>query len=1054
MAFYRQCLRVSSILKWCLALCLYIPAKAQQSPNAYTFKHLTMQDGLASNHVSAILQDHKGFIWIASTALQRYDGSNFITIADYNRVPGSIYYEDICLMEDRRGRIWAGTPDNIRMYDPAFAREQIIPVQLEGDELEGLSCYNLMEDHDGEIWATTRAGLFWLDAANNRFRQHPALPDSIASQMRSAIAEDAHGNLWISGLRQLFLFSKNRKTVYSSTNNPDQLAVLNIPSSAKKILPDHRGQLWISSRNSVLYRYQPITNQLQEYTFPHPEKQNIAVRPYDITLDIDRNIWVGTEHNGIFRYDSTANKFTEHIFGNNKDELGLHYDYEVNCFLNDRDGHLWVGTDLGVNILSLHSQSFTRLDHRSNVALNGATLPRSEVTDIFQSSTGDVFIGYWGQGIAWMDNTFQLKKNVRYHDKDPLHGLVEEHSLVWSINELKNGHIVIGQENGMLSVLDPQKGTFAHHHPNEFGDQTVLKIYPDNDTSVWIGLYKRGLAEWNPVNGKVSLYNTVLETLHRSTSVMDIEPQGDSLLWLATSTGGILLFNKNTNKIDRHIVFWQNGLDSIRNISCLYLVSDTMMLAGTDHGLFIYNSRSNTYEPLKVNDSFFDEWVLSLKGSRYNGIWLTTQYGFYRFDTRRRALISFVQNDDIIDNSRKVRRRIALLNDGRIMTGASDHVLAFDPLRLVTSPPPPDVTITGFRVLDNAMIIDSLISNDQPITLSYRQNFISIEFKSLQYHHERLRYYYKLDGVDERWVNAQGLLSARYTNLAPGDYTFRVRSINTAGVFSENMTTLNIVVQPAFWQTWWFRSLLILFGLSLIYGYFQARLYLVKRDEKKRAAFQQQIAQLEMKALRAQMNPHFIFNSLNSIQTFMMKNETEQALSYLGRFARLIRNVLDHSQLNNISIAKELDMLENYLELEKLRLADQFTYQVVIDPELDVDYMEIPSMIIQPFLENAIWHGLLHKSGKGLLILSFHIVNDRILCTIEDNGVGREAAIAMKQGNGQKHASKGLQITRDRLSLYNSRFDMDASFDIEDLKDEHEKATGTRVNLWLPLIED
>ncbi|MCK7559318.1 histidine kinase [Chitinophaga sedimenti] len=246
------------------------------------------------------------------------------------------------------------------------------------------------------------------------------------------------------------------------------------------------------------------------------------------------------------------------------------------------------------------------------------------------------------------------------------------------------------------------------------------------------------------------------------------------------------------------------------------------------------------------------------------------------------------------------------------MTGASDHVLAFDPLRLVASPPPPDVTITGFRVLDHDMIIDSLISNNQPVKLNYRQNFISIEFKSLQYHQERLRYFFKLDGVDERWVNARGLLTARYTNLAPGSYTFRVRSVNTAGIFSENMTTLDIVVQPAFWQTWWFRLLLFLFALSLVYGYFQARLYLVKRDEKRRAAFQQRIDQLEMKALRAQMNPHFIFNSLNSIQTFMLKNETEQALSYLGRFARLIRNVLDHSQLNNISITKELEMLENY----------------------------------------------------------------------------------------------------------------------------------------------
>lgn len=1053
MAFYQQCFKTPGIWWLCALALFYLPVQAQQSPNAYTFKHLTMQDGLASNHVSAIIQDRKGFIWIASTALQRYDGSNFITIADYNRVPGSIYYEDICLVEDRKGRIWAGTPDNIRMYDPESAREQVVPLDKGIASIEGLSCYNIIEDHEGQIWATTGAGLLRYDVHRHMFGRPAGLPDSIGMQMQSALAEDRYGNLWISGLKGIYIFSKNRNTIYSRHHNPHHLAALNIPASAKKILSDDRGQVWVAARNSRLYRYDTAGNTLHEYTFKHPEKANTIIRPYDIVPDMEHNIWTGTERAGIFKYDSTADQFTEQIMGNNKDELGLHYDYEVNCFLNDRDGHLWIGTDRGVNILSRHSQSFTRLDHRSNVNNHHTQLPRAEVTDIFQSRAGNVFIGYWGQGLAWLDRNFQLKKLFQYNEKDPQHSLGEEHGLVWSIAELPGGNIAIGQENGTISVLDPRKGTFTHHKPRELGDQTVLAILPDNDSTVWLGLYKLGLARWNPQTGQVRQYESILEQIHRTSSVMDIAPQGDSLLWLATSTGGVLVFDKKRETVRRHILFWQNGFDTIRNISCLYPVNDTIMLAGTDHGLFFYNDKTAGYEPLKINDTFFDEWVLSMEGNS-NGIWLTTQYGFYRFDPIRRTLTSFVQNDDIIDNNRKVRRRIALLADGRMMTGASDHVMAFDPSRLVASPPPPDVTITGFRVLDNTIIIDSLLSDQKPIKLNYRQNFISIEFKSLQYHQERLRYFYKLDGVDERWVNAQGLLTARYTSLSPGSYTFQVRSVNTAGIFSQNMTTLHIVVEPAFWQTWWFRLLVVLFILSLVFGYFQARLYLVKREEKERANFQQQIAQLEMKALRAQMNPHFIFNSLNSIQTFMMKNETEQALSYLSRFARLIRNVLDHSQLNTIPIGKELEMLENYLELEKLRLADQFDYKVVTGPDVDVDYVEIPSMIIQPFLENAIWHGLLHKSNRGLLTLSFHIVDEQLRCTIEDNGIGRNAAAGIKQHNGQKHASKGLQITRDRLSLYNSRYGMNASFEIEDLKNENGEPVGTRVNLWLPLIED
>lgn len=296
------------------------------------------------------------------------------------------------------------------------------------------------------------------------------------------------------------------------------------------------------------------------------------------------------------------------------------------------------------------------------------------------------------------------------------------------------------------------------------------------------------------------------------------------------------------------------------------------------------------------------------------------------------------------------------------------------------------------------------------------------------------------------------MLVARYTNLPPGSYRFKVRSVNPAGTFSTGITTLTINILPAFWQTAWFRVLCTLLIIVLIYIYFKLRVNAVKKEARRRAVIQQQIAQLEMKALRAQMNPHFIFNALNSIQTFMMKRETEQALSYLSRFARLIRNVLDNSQLNSIPISKELKMLENYLELEKLRFGDQFSYIITVDDALDPDFTDIPTMILQPFVENAIWHGLLHKKEDGRLSITFHQREGSLLCVIEDNGIGREKA-AMQRQQGNEHHSRGLQITRDRLALYNRRFNLEATFDIEDLYDEAGQPAGTRVCVWFPLTE-
>lgn len=1025
------------------AILLGLSAYAQQPGYAYTFSHLNMEDGLAGNHVSAILQDKKGFIWIAGTAMQRFDGENFLTVSNFDRLPGSIYYEDIALLEDRRGHIWMGTPDNVRVYDPVTAKVTLVPIEPGVMSPGDFRCHAFLEDHNGVLWLTTGAGLLQMDSEHRRFRRAPGIPDSLRSKMRSAILEDASGRLWVSGITEMFMITKDRKEVYTQRNNPLKLEVLNIPASAKKIFEDHRQRLWIASRGSnELYRWHPDTNRLHATVFPYKKGENDQV--YDILEDIHDEIWIAMEHSGLYRYNEKEG-FNLHLPGNNNDALGLHYDYETNCLLIDRDGHLWIGTDRGVNIMSLHNQSFTRLDYRNSA------LPKSEVTGIHSARNGDVFIGYWGQGFAWLGPDLRVK--AHYTHRPDGSGIPEERSQVWSFAERTNGNILIGQENGYISEFDPENKRFKHYHPPGFRDQTLLCMFPENDSITWVGMYKHGIARWNMRSGEVTNYPQIPEFVHRNTSVTGIIPYDDNYLWLATSSGGVVRFNKRSGKADQQVMF-RRGTDTVRNVTSLLPYSDSVLLAGTDHGIFFYNHRSNTWKAQTINDQLFDEWILSMQPAGKGDAWFTTPFGFYRLNGATRTLSSFVQNDDIIDNQRKVRRNIAILQDGRLLVGASDHAVAFSAFRLEVKPPPPDVTIVDFRVLNHPLIADSAMNPDTPLKLHHNQNYIGIEFKSLQYHAEKTRYYYKLEGMDKDWIHAENLLVARYTNLPPGSYTFRVKSMNMAGMFSRNVTSLYIQVQPAFWQTWWFRLLLGLLILSLVYGYFRVRLYLVRKEAKSRAAFREELAQLEMKALRAQMNPHFIFNALNSIQTFMMKNETEQALAYLSRFARLIRNVLDHSQLNSISIARETDMLENYLELERLRLSERFDYRIMVDPKLDKDFLEIPAMVIQPFVENAIWHGLQHKNERGLLTIEFIRRGDKILCIIEDNGIGRDAATTLKQQSHPTHISRGVQITKDRLQIYNSRFKMDASFDIEDLKDADGNASGTRVNLWFPLLED
>jgi tetratricopeptide (TPR) repeat protein len=219
------------------------------------------------------------------------------------------------------------------------------------------------------------------------------------------------------------------------------------------------------------------------------------------------------------------------------------------------------------------------------------------------------------------------------------------------------------------------------------------------------------------------------------------------------------------------------------------------------------------------------------------------------------------------------------------------------------------------------------------------------------------------------------------------------------------------------------------------------------KSEKKHIELERQSAQLEMQALRAQMNPHFIFNSLSSINHFILKNESKIASNYLTRFSRLIRMVLINSQKPLISLQDELEMLSIYLEMERLRFKNSFNYSITFLNAIDSDNIQIPPLLLQPFCENAIWHGLMNKDGEGRLDIELSTENNTLNCVVTDNGVGRKKAEEIKSKSAEKEKSMGLKITTDRLSLLNSEKGMSTYYTIDDLQDEYGKATGTRVNV-------
>ncbi|MFM9908238.1 MAG: sensor histidine kinase, partial [Chitinophagaceae bacterium] len=226
---------------------------------------------------------------------------------------------------------------------------------------------------------------------------------------------------------------------------------------------------------------------------------------------------------------------------------------------------------------------------------------------------------------------------------------------------------------------------------------------------------------------------------------------------------------------------------------------------------------------------------------------------------------------------------------------------------------------------------------------------------------------------------------------------------------------------------------------------------------KARGAIQQQLMGLEIRALRSQMNPHFIFNSLNSIAQLVASKRNEEGLQYLNKFSKLLRLVLEESEHSFIALKDEIKILDLYLQLETLRFGSSFSYTIHADEELDEEEVLLPSFLIHPVIENAIWHGLLHKQGERRLIINFHRLNkDQLKCVVKDNGIGIEAASQKKeqQMNGEKRQSKGLKMVRERLILLEQQQNSSTDFRIEDMKDDNGYISGTKVTIQLPVINE
>ncbi|MBN2867155.1 MAG: histidine kinase [Flavobacteriaceae bacterium] len=477
-------------------------------------------------------------------------------------------------------------------------------------------------------------------------------------------------------------------------------------------------------------------------------------------------------------------------------------------------------------------------------------------------------------------------------------------------------------------------------------------------------------------------------------------------------------------------------------VSTMSKVDDELWLATQHHGLLCLKDN----KLILKQDILPKQVQINTLNSDGEFLWISTDEGFYKYQPKTKTIKSLNTQDGLtlsVDKFIVIEDYLVAIFPNSFYLMPKDETLFKD---FKTS----KVWIESVKINDKDTIVNTNYN------LPYNFNNLRFDFNSNGFQsNKHVGYKYRIKPIDTTWrdvpLNTHFVV---FNSLSNGKYTFELQGQNISSKDIQYASPITFTINKPFWETYWFYTLIFVVIVSLIWLYFRWRL---KQKEKQRNAeidkilIDKKITNLRLENLRSQMNPHFIFNALNSIQDYIISNEKELASSYLVKFSRLIRMYLDYSQQNEITLAEELNALKLYLELEKVRFEDELTYRLDVDKTLNTKQIKVPSLFIQPYVENALKHGLLHKSGERLLKVEAKTINQKTLViTIEDNGIGRKYSEEIKRSDKQ-HKPFATKANEERVRLYKNKLKRNINIEIIDLYNSNQQPTGTKVVITMPI---
>jgi ligand-binding sensor domain-containing protein len=1013
------------------------------------FQSLSDKDGLSNNIVNVIAQDTNGFMWFGTNnGLNRFDGYRFKQFFHDEKDPTSLTDNLIAyIVPDKKSNLWISTSQGVSYFNTItqqctnFVHNPNDSASIRNDEHPFI-----YPDSSGNTWLTSYGGLYKIDKDLHYSEEMEGVAEFQFYQYYDryyySIIPDKKGQLWSSAGNRLYVLDAVTKKVKKTFIFPQEKSIAGIYF-------DSNNRMWVKIYGTGLFEFIEATNKWQYIDF-----KGVSVAPYwsviEWTVDNKKYLAVGTNDIALVLLDPQTMKYKVY----RKNAINKNYiisSYTQSLFV-DRQNILWVATADGVSYVTPSSRLLDIIAVSPPVENTNETAPSpANVNSFLPDESGNwVSTWHWG-GIYRFDKNWKLKKYMPNFLCSKRIQQGNYNSSAYFFHRYRN-EMYCTTDSGMFAI-DTGNYRTRLFYPDDIKTFPVdlRNIIPVSEKLWWIRSLKYGIYVFDIVEKKFVKHYQYKE------GCINCLPQA-WLRWLlqtpdgtmyATSEDGLYEYRPAT---DDFVGYKRNEKDPLtfpaNDLFGAALDKMGKLWIGTSKGICVFNTFTKKVEKTFVENKIMGR-VSRVCIDDFQNVWFSNTDGTWCWLRSKDKLIHFSNTEDMPTNNGG--GVLVNGNDGSIYSGCSDGILKFYPKKLMDDSAALLIPVAITEVTVNDSIAPYIINtkNEKSIEMQSFQNSFAVDFAVLNYDGVKDNlYYYRLMPSNKIWLqNSNGHLS--FNNLPPGTYRLEVKGGNKITGDFEGFDFLIITVQPHWWQSWWCKLIFILVAAGVVTYFVKRRIKMIRKE----GAVKQKIAAIEMQALRAQMNPHFIFNSLNSIENFMMKNEKRIAIDYLGKFALLIRMILDSSRNELVPFTKDLEAMKLYVELEQFRYKNKFAVTFTIDPILLNSDYRVPPLLIQPFVENAIAHGLSKSRKNNLqLLVAATFEDDYILFTIQDNGIGRAKSALFAQQNQPFHKSMGLQITHERISIFNEQQQAKCEVAITDLYDENKEACGTKVEVKLKAI--